>query len=418
MERRKFLEKLPIAGAALSVPLIAQSQSSAPRASTSGGTPAAAVAEQVSVLDFIPAELHEGIRSGTGTVDLTGYIQSAINSRHGVALAVHFPTGTYCVDGTLLIRRSHILLAGDNAGILHRNTTSDAISLGDGTTPQYRIEIRGFLFTKATAASAGAIISSKYCSIVSVRDCYFYGDEKIFNVMAFERGLQINIQNNISEKCRGVHVSLRGLGKDNDRVVDATIYDNRFDYGTSALIATGYVEGIFFRRNICLRQHNIIVSLNGIPGWIIPSVKLQENDFDGGDSIGLQMEHVSNVQVVGNWFSSLKDTGLRIDQNAGGMVVSDNQFYGNAGWTAIEIGGQGLVCSGNYISGGQRGVYLRSTCQNLTFTGNSISYMSGQAISLVENPSIVTIVGNNFFGNGAAISPGGTNLNIANNLSA
>lgn len=44
--------------------------------------------------------------------------------------------------------------------------------------------------------------------------------------------------------------------------------------------------------------------------------------------------------------------------------------------------------------------------------------MQGSAINLYENPSQVTIVGNNLIGNVGGISSGGTTLNVANNLIA
>lgn len=405
MKRRQFIGAPLAVAAATAAAGFATVADAAPQATT----------ERLSVLDFIPPELHAAIFDESNTVDLTAYIQAAIDSRPGRSIDIRFPSGTYRFNGILRVSRSHLWLSGDNATLLH-GAEGDAIVLGDGTTAHYRIQIGGFLMAKTLVCYSGSMIRSRLCSIVTIKDCYFYGDDKIHDVMVFERGYQVDIHNVVSEKCRNNHVTLSGIGPGADRQVDATIYDNRFDYGASALSANGFVEGIFFRRNICLRQRNIIASLNGTPNWTIPSVKIQENDFDGGGSIGLQINRLSNFQINDNWFSSLQDTALRIDENAGGGTVSDNQFYATEGRTAMEIGGQGIVITGNTISGGQQGMYLRATSGNIVFTGNMVTYMKGLAINLYENPSMVTIVGNNFVSNVAAISSGGTALNVASNL--
>lgn len=405
MKRRQFIGAPLAAAAATAIAGFATVADAAPQATT----------ERLSVLDFIPSELHAAIFDESNTVDLTAYIQAAIDSRPGRGIELRFPSGAYRFNGILRVLRSHLWLRGDNATLVH-GAEGDAIVLGDAVAAYSRIQVSGFLMGKALVCYSGAMIRSRSCSIVTVKDCYFYGDDKIHDVMVFERGYQIHIHNVVSEKCRNNHVTLSGTGPGADRQVDATIYDNRFDYGVSALSANGFVEGIFFRRNICLRQRNIIVSLNGTPAWTIASVKIQENDFDGGGSIGLQINRLSNFQINDNWFSSLQDTPLRIDENAGGGTVNGNQFYAIEGRTAIEIGGQGVVLTGNTISGGQQGMYLRASSGNIVFTGNMVTYMKGSAINLYENPSMVTIVGNNFIGNAAAVSPGGTALNVANNL--
>ncbi|MGH8081144.1 MAG: right-handed parallel beta-helix repeat-containing protein [Lysobacter sp.] len=412
MQRRQFMG-VPLAAG------VAAISTASGLATFSGSAQAAAAAptDRVNVLDFVPAELRAGVLDGTTTADLTPYIQAAIDTRPGLFLDVQFPTGVYRIKGTLRVLRSHIWLSGENAQIVH-DGVGDAIQFGDGTNRLDRIQISGFLFGKSQIATSGAMIRSRLCSTVIVRDCYFYGDDKIFDVMWFERGYMIYVHNVVSEKCRGTHISLSGSGPDGDRLVDITVYDCRFDYGTTALSANGYVEGIFFRRNICLRQSNIIASLNGTAQWTIPSVKLQENDFDGGGSIGVQINRLSNFQINDNWFSSLQDNALRIDAQAAGGTVSGNQFYATVGRTAIEVGGQNVVITGNTLSGGLQGLYLRGSCRNVVFTGNAITYMQGSAVNLYENPGLVTIVGNNFVGNVGGVSSGGTLLNVANNITA
>ena len=129
-------------------------------------------------------------------------------------------------------------------------------------------------------------------------------------------------------------------------------------------------------------------------------------------------DYVTFFQFNDNWFSSLQDTALRIDAQAAGGTVSANQFYATPGRSAMEIGGGNVVITGNTISGGNQGLYLRGSSRNVVFTGNAITYMQGSAINFYENPSQVTIAGNNLIGKVGGISSGGTTLNVANNLTA
>lgn len=62
--------------------------------------------EYVSVLDFIPTNLHAGIAAGTETSSLSTYIQSAIDSLSANGGRLYFPAGTYYIASTLNLFRS------------------------------------------------------------------------------------------------------------------------------------------------------------------------------------------------------------------------------------------------------------------------------------------------------------------------
>lgn len=127
MHRRQFMSVPLAAGAAaVSAGVGLSGYSNAALAATAGAS------ERVSVLDFIPENLRPGVFDGTGTADLTAYVQAAIDIRPGVFLDVQFPTGVYRVDGTLRILRSHIWLSGENSTLIHGGA-GDAIQIGDGT---------------------------------------------------------------------------------------------------------------------------------------------------------------------------------------------------------------------------------------------------------------------------------------------
>ena len=67
--------------------------------------------EWVSVLDFIPASLHSGIRNGTNTTNLESYIQSAIDSVSAGG-SLYFPAGTYQVAAALSVVTNHVRIYG------------------------------------------------------------------------------------------------------------------------------------------------------------------------------------------------------------------------------------------------------------------------------------------------------------------
>lgn len=70
-------------------------------------TALAKMRDRVSLLDFIPPNLHSAIRDRSSTVDLAAYIASAIDSGE----SLYAPWGRYCHSGILL--RSGLTLIGD-----------------------------------------------------------------------------------------------------------------------------------------------------------------------------------------------------------------------------------------------------------------------------------------------------------------
>src|SRR5690606_39242433 len=63
------------------------------------GDPAAAF---VNVLDFIPHEYHDDIRNRVSTVDVSSYVQSAIDYAGETNGLVFFPSGVYRASGLVV----------------------------------------------------------------------------------------------------------------------------------------------------------------------------------------------------------------------------------------------------------------------------------------------------------------------------
>jgi len=80
-------------------------------------------------LDYIPNNLHASILDGTNAVDLSGYIQSALDAKRNI----HFPEGTYHITNTLYPKRyANMTGAGKDATIIKAVGVS-AFHFGDGT---------------------------------------------------------------------------------------------------------------------------------------------------------------------------------------------------------------------------------------------------------------------------------------------
>lgn len=65
--------------------------------------------ELPSVLDFIPESEHDAIVNGTSTLDVTSFVQTALNSRG----RVYVPKGKYVIRDTLIMDKSYGGLVGD-----------------------------------------------------------------------------------------------------------------------------------------------------------------------------------------------------------------------------------------------------------------------------------------------------------------
>lgn len=411
---KAFLDSLYVAGVSTGAALIRFLQRGT---NTEAQTVQQKLQERVSVLDFIPEPTRSAVIAGTNTADLAPYITNAINSRPGQYLFLYFPPYSYRLDTPVEVLRGNLILEGEKAEILWTPSSGNWIELGDGITDYSDIAIRGFLFAANQVQSSGSIIRARRYSIAEIANNLVYGLDRIFHFVDWTVGFQINVHGNFSERILGNHLTFRGTGAGADRVVDMTIYDNRFDYGQTAAYFDVYSEGIFYRRNIALRQTNLTVGVIGSALWTIASVKLQENDFDGGVA-GLSMEYASTSQITDNWFSSNTGTNITLGANVGNVIGSSNQIYALPGQTCVSISADNTVWTGNFFSGGAQGYVVNAGAVGFTATGNGVNNMTGSAVNLFANPDRITVVGNTFLANVTGVSAGGTNLNVANNLTA
>lgn len=118
----------------------------------------------IDVLDFIPSALHEGIRDGTNTTDLTSYCQAAIDAViTGGGGYLRFPTGTYKTTDALTISSAQMVnIVGDGKSrtvISRANVSGPIIILQNASGPSsgdgYYFNWHGFKLNYSTVATGG-----------------------------------------------------------------------------------------------------------------------------------------------------------------------------------------------------------------------------------------------------------------------
>lgn len=162
------------------------------------------------VLDYIPENLHASILDGTNTVDLSGYIQTALDTR----LNIHFPEGTYHITSTLYPQRYANMTGAGRYATNVKAVGVSAFHFGDGVGSTQR-HISLHLMT---------IESDTYPAI------------RIFQSPDF-----------VIQNCRvrqGVHITLAVRGLISECKLGAS------GAGTWAVLADDYVNGIKVINNI------------------------------------------------------------------------------------------------------------------------------------------------------------------------
>lgn len=104
--------------------------------------------DTVSVFDYIPVNLHAGIRNGLNFTDLQPYIQDAIDDVGDVGGGViSFPEGTYRTGGALNINKNGVFLIGSgrqNCRLTGGTSAFDCFHFGGVATGTFRGGVIGF----------------------------------------------------------------------------------------------------------------------------------------------------------------------------------------------------------------------------------------------------------------------------------
>lgn len=375
--------------------------------------------ERISVLDFIPVNLHAGIRDASNTTDLKPYIEACFNARSDILTNFIFPAGSYYVASAVNLLRGNCNIIGDRAGITSDNPTSDLLKVGDGITALSNIDIIGMTFNKSVVSTAGYGVHWDFVTTSRVERCVFYGDNKLFGCVWAHRTTRVKVINCDAENLATGGKGVLWTGTVSSPSVDLHMRDCEFYVVPGSgigLDVQDYTEGLYCRRNTFFQCGAAGVSIAGsTEGSTGFSGKVDQNDFDSC-GFGLYSQFFDNLSVTNNWFSANTGTNLRMSDGCSGWLINGNQVYGNSHF-GFQIEGDDVVISGNLMTACTDAIVLAATSSGATISGNAISGNSGYGVNKLAAPTNVTIVGNTIRSNGVdQISSGGTNLNVANNL--
>jgi len=274
------------------------------------------------------------------------------------------------------------------------------LTLGDNVTQLNGCKIRNVIFTRTQVATAGAAIYARYIGDTWIENCRVFGNSRIYRGIDLNRGVRVRVAGNFFQQTVSYGMLIQGTGTGANRAVDIEVLNNRFDtLGSTGLNCYDFTEGIFCRGNIfyaCTSSSVTISASNTTNGLI--SFKFVDNDFDTTAGVGLYIQNVNNITINNNWFSNNTGVNLQIEDAVDSVVISGNQMYGSTA-KSIQLSADNTVVTGNLISGGDDGIFVRSPVSICQITGNIISGMTGYGINLLETPVTVQVGPNLFSSN-------------------
>lgn len=110
-----------------------------------------------SVMQFIPATLHAGVRNGTNTTDLAPYLALAA----AFSKTLHFPAGRYRINSTFDASMSAMIGDGSSNTIIEINSTSSS-AVRFKTSPNTTSTFKSLVFQGFTITRVGTPVSSAY----------------------------------------------------------------------------------------------------------------------------------------------------------------------------------------------------------------------------------------------------------------
>lgn len=382
--------------------------------------------DSVSVLDFIPENLHAGIRAGTNTTALDSYIAAATtHCTTGSIKALHFPGGVYWFSSAFTLPNNAYWVGdGKNVTVLVIASATDNLLNVSGQD----VTLRGLRFVATVARTAGAFIETSGAGGLRLSD-FFMGGAFI--------GIRLNstanmvvadgiIQSTVATTGvgivvdSGVAVTLHGILTGGthpacqlrvNNAGDVNVIDCRFLGGVHALEitpTTGQGVNFFRATNTDFDQATgdaAVISPTGT-GFIqladfIGCEVFGANGFNISAAAGSIGElNVTNTTTIGNATYGLVATAYGTG-TIGRINLDHVKFADNA------VGARFDGVDGVRIANSDIGEFSQ-------WSGNTVG------IELAGTTDNVLIEGNNLIGNGTAISnsASGTNILVRHNLPA
>jgi hypothetical protein len=324
----------------------------------------------VSVLDYIPANLHAAILDYTSTTDVTTYIQAAHDGQGSSGCSLYFPPGKYRFGSAVTLSKSGTYFSdGIGSAILETSSASAEIFT---ITGQF-IEVRGFKYVSSVTRTSGAYINETgnraYIRDFWMED-FFVGIVTSGTSVTIESGWMLDgvATNGVGiVVIGGADISIRDVTLDaavniNAGVritngLDATIEDCNFircSYGLDILPTTGQTVASVWGNNTFFDNCDYGVRL----------------DSTGGNIVRLMFDQC--------WFSSATNYGVLLSKSSGSPILSgvefnDCHFYDNGSvgfyifdpaWIDVSINGgifAGNASTGVSVAANTNKFYVRGT---------------------------------------------------------
>lgn len=405
-----------------------------------------------SVLDYIPVQYHAAIRNNTSTTPVGSYIQLALDAN----ISVHFPPGTYLIDGTTLQPINGQRIYGPGIVKKTTNTVSSPFFLLENKN---NVAFDGVQFATDWPAREYCIYTRDTTDVL-VTNCTF-GDNTDASpqgggcspIFLARNTNRVSITNSTFRYGLGSIATggdpLAGSSTIDGPVTDTIICNNYFDSpDNEALDVNWDTQRLLFSNNIIMNggrrgdSTNEVIDIGGSidgTGSICSDIIVCNNyigikDTSSNSDLSfrtqsdgiLVKQYSTRVRVFGNVFVGSAQTntvaiGASFSNPGPGCEIYDNTFIGFArGLYAISNGGPVDSCSmrnNRIINATENGLILFNISSadytNLDFTGNIINGNSatGTAISL-RDCRYVDISQTTVNGGFAASSPNGVAVNI------
>jgi hypothetical protein len=346
--------------------------------------------------DFV--SVHDFGAVGNGTTDDTAAIQAALTSgknvMFGAGRSTYRITGTlnFLTDQQVIDLNFSTIQMDDSSGLLSH------LTVGDNVTQLAGVKIRNGILTRTQAATAGAAINCRYVGVLQLDNLRVYGASRIYQGITINRGIIVNITNCYIQDTVSYGLFVQGTGAGANRSVDITVKDCRIEgTGGEGLNCFDFTEGVFCKDTIFYNNSTAAVTINATNTTNgLFSFKFEGCDFDTADGLGLVINNVNNVTINDCWFSNNTGINLYIDSGVDSFIVTGNQAYATTAKN-FHIAGDNAVISGNLLSGGEDGMFIRSTVANCIVSSNLIRSMTGYGINQLEGPTNLVIGADNAY---------------------
>jgi hypothetical protein len=392
---------------------IAQSSSitlTLPFAVFSNAQQAATSTGNVSIFDFMSEDQKADVAAGRASVDVSGAIQSALNS----SPRVMFPDGTYLMRSgvkkigsgvSIDFGRARIINDLPNAGFLFSfGATADVPRQGD-------LQIRGGYFEQS---DPGTPLNRNYIRIAATRN-FSIRDVHLKNVgnggLYVEAGCEDGVIDSVAIEGRCQHSPCRGIWLNGSTASDfvGQLIDIASITRNSALLPSHAIK------KVAIRNCTITLPFYGVYLMNTRDCQITGNriDISGGGARCLALNNYSPGAIVRNntLISNQSSTGILCTQYSHDVLIDDNTFQGSFGGGRdiyIAYRAEAIISSNRFTTGSTQQILI-DMGGTAVIRGNQFSLPGGyQAGAKCVRFTTIdeAVAGTGIYGNAATVLPG------------